>query len=84
MKVTLALLAAPLAVIAAAVDPVTTPAPADTPAVFTVEQVHMTIVDVEPFMVEVTETVVWTQSPSITPASPTAAPKPTLDPAYDV
>ncbi|PPQ66981.1 hypothetical protein CVT24_008395 [Panaeolus cyanescens] len=80
MKFALAFLLAPLAVVAIALDNRAD----EEPAVFTVEQVFATIIDKAPFMVETTQTVVWTQSPSVAPAQPTAdAPLPTLDPAYN-
>ncbi|PPQ71161.1 hypothetical protein CVT24_009842 [Panaeolus cyanescens] len=51
--------------------------------VLTAEQVYQTIIDKPPYMVEMTRTVTWTQSPSIFEPEPTDPPKPSLDPAYE-
>ncbi|PPQ82440.1 hypothetical protein CVT24_002443 [Panaeolus cyanescens] len=75
MKLSVILLFAPVIAMLVAAD--------DEPAVFTVEQVFATIVDTPPFMVEVTETRIWTQSPSIAPTTTTVAPLPSLDSAYN-
>ncbi|PPQ66982.1 hypothetical protein CVT24_008396 [Panaeolus cyanescens] len=79
MKFALAFFLVPLAVVAAGIK-----ARNDDLPVFTVEEVFPTIIDTPPFMIEVTTTRVWTQSPSVTPATTIDAPLPTLDPAYDV
>ncbi|PPQ63127.1 hypothetical protein CVT24_005838 [Panaeolus cyanescens] len=48
------------------------------PVVLTAEQIFATVVDYEPFLIEVTTTTTWTQSPSISEPEPTVPPTPTI------
>ncbi|KAF9038523.1 hypothetical protein BJ165DRAFT_1531610 [Panaeolus papilionaceus] len=51
---------------------------AQEPVILTAEQIFASVVDHEPFLIEVTTTTTWTQSPSITEPQPTVPPTPTI------